>query len=141
MTETTVQTTRVAAYAILKQDEKILLCRISAAVPHSVGKWTLPGGGIEFGESPEQAMVREVYEETGLHAAPVDVAGVDSLVVKNEEGTRHGIRIIYNARHEPGKLVFEQQGSTDCCQWFTQQEARNLPIVALAKVGLDLAWR
>ena len=141
MTRTTVQTTRVAAYGIIKQDDKILLCRISDAVPHSVGKWTLPGGGIEFGESPEQAMVREVFEETGLRAVPRDVAGIDSLVVKNEEGTRHGIRIIYNTRHESGELVFEQNGSTDCCQWFTQQESRGLPIVALAKVGLELAWR
>ena len=141
MTYPTVQTTRVAAYGILKQDAKILLCRISDRVPHSVGKWTLPGGGIEFGESPEQAMIREVREETGLCATPVDVAGVDSLVVRNEECTRHGIRIIYNARHEPGALVFEQDGSTDCCRWFTQEEACKLPLVALAKVGLELAWR
>ena len=140
MIHTTVQTTRVAAYGIIKQDDKILLCRISDAVPHSVGKWTLPGGGIEFGESPEQAMTREVFEETGLRAAPREVAGIDSLVVKNEEGMRHGIRIIYHADHEPGKLVFEANGSTDRCEWFSQQESRSLPVVALAKVGLDLAW-
>lgn len=140
MPHTAMQTTRVAAYGIIKQDERILLCRISDRVPHSVGKWTLPGGGIEFGESPEQAMIREVREETGLRATPLTVAGIDSLVVKSEEGTRHGIRIIYNTRHEPGKLVFEQGGSTDCCQWFTQQETRTLPLVALAKAGLDLAW-
>lgn len=137
---TVVQTTRVAAYGIIKQDERILLCRISDSVPHSVGKWTLPGGGIEFGESPEQAMIREVREETGLRATPLKVAGVDSLLVKNTEGERHGIRIIYHTQHEPGALVFEQAGSTDCCQWFVRAEAYNLPLVALAKVGLELAY-
>ncbi len=142
MMQTAVQTTRIAAYGIIKQDDKILLCRLSERVPHSEGKWTLPGGGIEFGESPEQAVVREVREETGLRATPLEVAGIDSLVVPDETGgQRHGIRIIYYARHEPGELVFEQGGSTDCCRWFSQQETLSLPIVALTKVGLELAWR
>lgn len=141
MTQTVNQTTRVAAYGIIRQDEKILLCRISARVPGSKGKWTLPGGGIEFGESPEQAMVREVYEETGLQARALGVAGIDSIVVSNTDNIRHGIRIIYHAGYESGELVFEQDGSTDKCEWFSQEEARNLPLVTLAQVGLDLAYR
>lgn len=35
----------------------------------SHGHWTLPGGGVEDGEAPEQAVIREVVEETGMHAA------------------------------------------------------------------------
>ncbi|MSS71788.1 MAG: NUDIX domain-containing protein [Candidatus Latescibacteria bacterium] len=40
------------------------------------GSWSLPAGAIEPGESPPQAMVREVYEETGLHVRPERVVGV-----------------------------------------------------------------
>ncbi|MCY0881236.1 MAG: NUDIX domain-containing protein, partial [Firmicutes bacterium] len=38
--------------------------------------WSLPAGSIELGESPEAAVVREVYEETGLMVKPVRLAGV-----------------------------------------------------------------
>jgi ADP-ribose pyrophosphatase YjhB (NUDIX family) len=42
--------------------------------PHR-GQWSLPGGRIEAGESPEQAVVREVHEETGLQVVPGRLVG------------------------------------------------------------------
>lgn len=40
------------------------------------GLWEFPGGGIESGESPEEAVVREYVEETGVHVVPVHKSGV-----------------------------------------------------------------
>ena len=40
------------------------------------GRWSLPAGSIDPGETPAQAIVREVHEETGLHVEPVSIAGV-----------------------------------------------------------------
>lgn len=128
--------TRVGAYGLITQNNKILLCRLSKRVEYHVGKWTLPGGGIDFGETPEAALSREVREETGLFAQAERIAGVDSMVTDN----RHSIRIIYHATHQPGELIFEQDGSTDKCDWFTEQEVRGLPLVQLAEVGISLAF-
>ncbi|GGU05410.1 NUDIX hydrolase [Actinomadura citrea] len=41
----------------------------------NAGQWGLPGGGMEDGESPEQAALRELHEEIGLTAGPADVLG------------------------------------------------------------------
>ncbi len=53
----------VAAAAIIVQDEHILL--IQRGNPPQQGRWTLPGGKVEHGESLQEAVRREVAEETG----------------------------------------------------------------------------
>jgi len=58
--------TRVSAYGLLRRDDQMLLCRLSERVGMNPGCWTLPGGGLDFGEDPEDAVVREFKEETGL---------------------------------------------------------------------------
>src|ERR1043165_5710521 len=68
--------TRPAAYGLLWRDGKVLLCRTSPG--HlGVGRWTLPGGGIVFGEAPEAGAIREVEEETGLIT---EITGVPVII-------------------------------------------------------------
>jgi 8-oxo-dGTP diphosphatase len=118
---------------------RILLCRLSPTIS-SRGEWTLPGGGIEFGEHPEDAVVREVLEETGLEVRLTGLAEIDSIVFNVTDGRMHAIRFIYRAQIKGGELTPEQDGTTDKCAWFTWNEARCLPLVTLAKLGIDLAF-
>ena len=53
--------TRVGAYAIITSGSSLLLTELGAGP--SRGRWSLPGGGIEHGESPEEALAREVFAE------------------------------------------------------------------------------
>jgi 8-oxo-dGTP diphosphatase len=132
------QRTRVAAYAVIVDDERILLCRFSAELEKLAGKWTLPGGGIDFGEPPASGMIREVLEETGLVVRPVNVAHVDSFVSQKEGATWHHVRIIYRAEVVSGDLCHEVQGSTDRCEWFVKDKLPQL--VDLAELGVQLAY-
>lgn len=56
-------TIRVAVYALIIKDNKILLT-------HQWDGYSLAGGGIKKGETAEEAIIREVYEETGLRIIP-----------------------------------------------------------------------
>jgi len=132
--------TRVAAYGLVRSDERILLCRISDQLASHAGQWTLPGGGIEFGEEPAAAMVREVHEETGLDVLPARVADVHSVNLSLDGNDFHAIRIIYQTRLLGGSLTHEVDGTTDLCAWWSLEEARRLPLVDLAQTGLQLAF-
>ncbi|MCB1397541.1 MAG: NUDIX hydrolase [Rhodobacter sp.] len=57
---------RAGAYAVLWRDGEVLLTHQDQPWP----EFQLPGGGIDPGESPVQALHREVYEETGWHIGP-----------------------------------------------------------------------
>lgn len=135
-----VQRSRSAAYALITQGRpdarEILLCRISDQLPHSAGRWTLPGGGIEFGEHPEQAMMREVAEETGLQVGSPSLQGVDSWVVEQNQVSFHALGYIYTAQVTGGELIDEIDGTTDLAAWHRLSDIANLPTVGLVHKGI-----
>src|SRR5690606_27090538 len=115
----------------------ILLCRV-AEKTDAYGKWTLPGGGINFGEPPVDGMIREVEEETGLIVTSAGLVTVDSLVSHWEGTAYHHVRVIYFAKIVGGELRHEINGSTDLCQWWGKDECTNLG--ELAAFGIRLAF-
>ena len=129
--------TRVAAYAIVLDDSgRILLCRISPSV-RAGELWTLPGGGVDFGEPPIVAALRELTEESGYPGEVIELADVSDHLfagpVDGVEGPMHAIRIVYRVRITGGELRDEPDGSTDTCGWFTPDEAEKLHLVELAR--------
>lgn len=129
---------RVAAYALIHDEERILLCRISKELPEWEGAWTLPGGGLEFGESPDVAVVREVAEETGLVITAGEVVGIDNLHITKEHEDLQGLRIIYKVTITGGKLRHEASGTTDRCEWHRFDSLSELKLVELVEAGVKM---
>ena len=132
--------TRVAAYGLVTHADQILLCRISPALPRWVGQWTLPGGGIDFGEDPKDAMVREVEEETGLIVVPKDIATIHSLYADDPHEEFHGVRVLYHAELTGGTLRDEVDGTTDQCRWWTRSQLASLELVDIAQIGASIIF-
>ncbi|PPK66776.1 NUDIX hydrolase [Actinokineospora auranticolor] len=139
---------RVAAYAVCVEEEKVLLARW---VGRTGRKWTLPGGGLDHGEDPVDAVAREVTEETGYTVAVEALLGIDTVrrefhhsgVGAALRGGRvtdwHGIRVVYAARVVGGELRFEVGGSTDMAAWFDLSEVPGLDRTDLVDTALSLA--
>ena len=114
------QVTRLAAYGVIVRDGSILLCRVA---PGNLGEglWTLPGGGLDFGEAPIDGAVREVEEETGLLAAIAGppVIHSDSGVWDRRSGpvSYHHVRFVFPMRVVGGEERLEVDGSTDAFEW------------------------
>jgi len=127
--------TTLRAYAVITQDDKILLCRLgtNSADP---GLWTLPGGGGEFGETPEETCHRELMEETGLTAKLEPFPFVNSRLFENADSRVHSVRFFYRAQVTGGILRHEKDGSTDLAAWVPLAEAQTLRQADIVTVTL-----
>ena len=136
--------TRVGGYALCMDDEgRVLLARLSA-IEIDVGAWTLPGGGIQFGEHPDAAAVRELEEETGYVGEIEAVAGVFSHVYRQSRAAGgsdlHFLGILYHMRLVGGRLRDEVDGTTDTARWFRRDELGDVRLVEIAQFGIELAF-
>jgi ADP-ribose pyrophosphatase YjhB (NUDIX family) len=122
---------RVGAYGLCRDDHgRVLLVRNSGASEFP-GLWGLPGGGVEQGEHPDDAVVREFAEETGLrvrvtglHAVTADVA-----TLPGSGDHEHTDRIVYEVQPYGGNLTNEAEGTTDLVDWAGPAELDSWPLM------------
>lgn len=74
----------VGVGAIIFRGDQVLLIR--RGTPPALGKWSIPGGLVEVGESLEDAVRREILEEVGLDVKVLDLVAVLDRVIRDQEG-------------------------------------------------------
>lgn len=134
--------TRAGAYALIVEDGRVLMS--AWAGPTGI-VWTLPGGGIELGESPEQACVREVAEETGHTCELTGLLGVTTGTIPAERRLRGEgvplltVQVLHTARLTGGTLRPETDGSSVDARWFPLDGLEDVPLSAWVRRALELA--
>lgn len=114
---------RVAAYAVVTSERGLLLTEFSDRTG-APGSWGLPGGGLDPGEAPVDAVLREVWEESGQRVELTGLALVQGRrwVGRAPSGRLedfHAVRIIYRAtcREPTDPVVHDVGGTTASAAW------------------------
>lgn len=132
---------RLAAYAVCIEDGRVLIAR--HVPPEGGSSWTLPGGRVEQGEDPFDAVIREVAEETGCDAVVDRLLGVDSRVIPAavaRGGVEHqNVGIFYQVRITGGQLRPEPNGEIAESVWTAISDVTGLRRSSLVDIGLALA--
>ena len=99
----------LAVSAAIFHDGRVLIVR--RARPPAYGLYTLPGGGVELGETLEQAVVREVREETALEVEPVELVGFRQAIARDGAGRveRHFVILPFAARWIAGEISLNEE--------------------------------
>ena len=115
---------RVGVGAVVLDGGRVLLVR--RGKPPLMGKWSLPGGLVELGETTREAIRREVAEECGLEIRVGEVAGILDRVVRDGEGRirYHWVLVDYVAFPEAGTLCAGTYA--DEAQWVDVDEVERL---------------
>ncbi len=129
---------RVGSYVIVIGDDRVLLVRwVEGPVP----EWTLPGGGMEFGESAEACAVREAREETGLDVVIDRLLGVHDRYIPVEQRLSAGDlplhlhKVFYQGHVTGGELTTTSDPGNDRAAWIDLADVAEL----VREQGVDVA--
>ncbi|MCU0508537.1 MAG: NUDIX hydrolase [Anaerolineae bacterium] len=106
---------KVAVAALISREGRILL--VKRAAPPRVGFWALPAGYMDADELPEEALIREVAEETGV---TVRVEGLRGVAPLAGWAARRGILLLYRAEATGGVLAPADDVSD--AAWFGRED-------------------
>jgi ADP-ribose pyrophosphatase YjhB (NUDIX family) len=130
----------LAVSAAIFRAERVLIVR--RGVPPMQGIYTLPGGGVELGETLEQAVMREVREETGLAIEPLSLAGYRQVIARDSEGKieRHFVILPFAARYLAGEISLNAELAE--AKWLLPAELSGLRTTeGLAEIVIAAAER
>lgn len=99
----------LAVSAAIFRGGRVLIVR--RARPPAHGLYTLPGGGVELGETLEEAIIREVREETRLVIAPLALVGFREAIARDAAGRveRHFVILPFAARWIAGEVALSEE--------------------------------
>lgn len=127
---------QVVALGLLTSGRRVLVTRRPDPGPLH-GMWQFPGGKVEFGEHPWDALCRELHEELSLRITRGTLFGIYSHVYDFEGREAHYILVAYHVRVARARV-----SQTDDRRWATLKDLRRLPILAGSKpIVTDLARR
>jgi 8-oxo-dGTP pyrophosphatase MutT (NUDIX family) len=97
---------------------RILLARRAAGARDEAGTWDTGAGALEWGETFEHAVAREVREEYGADALAIETIGVRN-VLRGEPVDTHWVAVVFAVRVDPDRVVIGEPHKFDALGWFT----------------------
>ena len=120
----------VGVGALIFDDQgKILMSLRGPKARNEAGKWEVPGGAVEYGETFEAALVREVFEELGIHVRVKELLQVcDHILVKEQE---HWVAPTYMCEIVSGTPCIQEPEKCTQIGWYSLEEAEQLPLAVV----------
>ena len=137
----TIKKTRIGCYGFIINDNKIALIRKSRG--GYKGLLDLPGGGVEYGETPEETLKRELMEEAGVEVLNYELLAVTSTRIKwhddEYDEDLHQIGILYKVEVKDYKIKEDGDGlDSNGCSFYDIEKLSQSEITPFTLKGLQL---
>ncbi len=124
---------RIRVAAVIIEDNAVLLVKHRKAGREY---WMLPGGGVDYGESLHEALVRELLEETGLRIEPGDLVLANDTIAP--DSSRHVVNLYFRAKAVSGTpMIGDDQRIVDVA-YLRWEELKDAPLMPDLKGELGI---
>jgi 8-oxo-dGTP diphosphatase len=122
--------------AIFNKEGKLLISQRGEKAKNERGKWEIPGGSVEFGETFEQALKREVQEEIGVEIEVIKLLGICDHIIPDEK--QHWVAPTYICKITKGEPTILEPEKCAQIGWFSIEEADKLPLSIVTKYDISV---
>lgn len=129
---------RIAVRAIIRKNEKMLILRRANGRPTILGKYELPGGKLEYGEQPEDALGRYLKTETGLTIQTAQLSDVVSYIDYDDRDMQY-IFILYVVSFGVGGSKVTLSQNYDHCIWRLMSDIQQSVLTESTKILLGIS--
>lgn len=121
---------------IFNNEGKVLLALRGPKAKNEQGKWEIPGGGVEYGETLKQTIIRETKEELGVDIEVVALLQVADHIIPDER--QHWVSPTFFCKIISGEPTIMEPEKCDRIGWFTLEEAVKLPLSNVTQQDIAL---
>lgn len=122
--------------AIFNDKNEVLLCLRGPKAKNERGKWEIPGGSVEFGETFSQALKREIKEELGIEIEIGKLIQVCDHIIADEH--QHWVSPTYWCHIVEGEPTICEPEKCSQIGWFSLKEAEKLPLSIITKKDIEI---
>lgn len=122
--------------AIFNDEGKLFLTQRGEKAKNEVGTWEIPGGSVEYGETLQEALRREIREEHGITIDIIELLAVCDHIIPDEH--QHWVSPTYICRITNGTPRILEPDKCARIGWFTLEEAEKLPLSIVTSYDLTV---
>ena len=120
---------------IFDSHKKVFLARRGKEARNESGKWEFPGGSVEFGETLEHALAREIMEEYGIEIEILSLLDVVNHIIPEEK--QHWVSPSFLCRITRGEPVIKEPHKCDEIGWFSLDQLPESELTIASRKSLE----
>lgn len=125
----------VGVGAAIIKNGKLFITKRGKKAKNERGKWEIPGGSVEFGETFEKAVKREIKEEHGIEVEIIELLGICDHIIPNEN--QHWVSPTFICRIKKGIPKILEPEKCDEFGWFSLRQADRLSLSIVTKYDIS----
>ena len=122
--------------AIINKEGKLFITKRGPKAKNERGKWEIPGGSVEFGETLREAVVREINEENGFDIEVVSLLDVCDHIIPDEK--QHWVAPVFICKIKKGEPGILEPEKCEQIGWYTLEEAELLPLSIVTTLNIQM---